>query len=102
VAKATRELRLVSLRPDEVGIDVIAQQSLLFRPWRHLKLFPEPAHGAVNPAASTPERLRRLQQWNRLRRRDRRQSRRLLRLRSCAACTVMVEWIRTFPWLNSW
>jgi len=54
VAEGNEGVALVSLRPDEVGIDVIAQQSLLFSRGATLKLFPEPAHGAVNPAVPAP------------------------------------------------
>jgi type IV pilus assembly protein PilM len=51
-AQGNEGVALVSLRPDEVGIDVIAQQSLLFSRGATLKLFPEPTPGAVSPAAA--------------------------------------------------
>jgi Tfp pilus assembly PilM family ATPase len=57
VAEGSEAVALVSLRPDEVGIDVVAQQSLLFSRGAAIQIRPEPAESAEPPrppAADTP------------------------------------------------
>jgi Tfp pilus assembly PilM family ATPase len=51
VAEGTEAVALVSLRPDEVGIDVVAQQSLLFSRGAALKPRTEPLPAPGEPAA---------------------------------------------------
>src|SRR5262249_26537038 len=52
VAEDDQPFALISLRPDEVNIDVIARQSLLFSRGAVVKAPPEPAPGAAEPATS--------------------------------------------------
>lgn len=53
VAEGKEAVALVSLRPDEVGIDVVAQQSLLFSRGAAIKPRTEPAEPAETPASPT-------------------------------------------------
>ena len=50
LTEGDKGVALISLRPDEVGIDVIAQQSLMFSREAGIKLPAEPAH----PASPSP------------------------------------------------
>ena len=54
VAEGSEALALVSLRPDEVGIDVVSQQSLLFSRGAAIKPRTEPVLPPVDSAAQPP------------------------------------------------